>query len=33
MTTNLFLNLDAAQSVGEWVANDFRLASVFSKHG
>jgi regulator of cell morphogenesis and NO signaling len=33
MTTDLSASLSAANSVGEWVASDFRLASVFSRYG
>ena len=33
MSTNQLQNLSEANSVGEWVAADFRLASVFSRHG
>jgi regulator of cell morphogenesis and NO signaling len=33
MTANHLQDLSAAESVGEWVATDFRLASVFSRHG
>ena len=33
MTTDHLQNLSATKSVGEWVATDFRLASVFTRHG
>lgn len=33
MSVSLLQNLSAANSVGEWVATDFRLASVFTRHG
>lgn len=33
MATLPLQGLDTARSVGEWVALDYRLASVFSKHG
>lgn len=33
MSVNQFQNLSATNSVGEWVAADFRLASVFTRHG
>ncbi len=33
MTINLPLGLSESKSVGEWVAADYRLANVFSRHG
>lgn len=33
MTTGKSDHLNATKSVGEWVASDFRLASVFNKYG
>lgn len=33
MSTTQLQRLDANNSVGEWVAVDFRLASVFTRHG
>lgn len=33
MTTQPLQGFDASKSVGEWVALDYRLAGVFSKHG
>lgn len=33
MSVNSLQNLNASNSVGEWVAADFRLAGVFTKHG
>ena len=33
MSASLLQNLSATNSVGEWVAADFRLASVFTRHG
>ncbi len=33
MSTSQLQNLHATKSVGEWGASDFRLASVFTRHG
>lgn len=33
MTTTQLQHLDATRTVGEWVAADFRLASVFTRYG
>ena len=33
MTPDHLQNLNTTNSVGEWVATDFRLASVFTRHG